>query len=194
MENNIDQPSFHVEEENKSPLQLALIFGVCLTVLLLGIQFITRPIMENADYSGPAKYLGMLTYIPLLAGLIYFIVMHRDKNCGGNIKYSKAFGAAMLCVLFYSLFTALSTYLWFTFDPEMLAKIQEKSKEAMEKTQPDMDEEKMQEALAMAAKFQTPLMMTIFSLLGNIIFGAVLALIAAAFQGSFRKKSTPNNI
>ena len=44
-----------------------------------------------------------------------------------------------------------------------------------------LSDEQMEPALAMTRKFMSPGIMSLFSILGNAIFGAILALISAAF-------------
>ncbi len=185
---NIDKDTFIIEEENKSPLKLAIIFGVGMSILMFIIQLISRAITDPSEQSSNNWVMGVITYVILLICLMFFIIKHRDINCYGNIKYGKAFGAAMLCILFYSLFSSLFTYIWFTVDTDLLDEIRKKTLESIEKNNPDMDEDKIQQQVEMASKFQTPVIMTIASFFGNLLFGAILSLIGSAFNGSFRKK------
>lgn len=175
------------EDQQPSSLRLSLIFAGIMTGVIALMQALTRETMLNAapgDQTG--TILGILNYAILLGLLIYFIVMHRDRDLAGDISYGKAFKSCFQTMVLYALFMSLVTYLWFSLDESLLDLIQSKSMEALENNK-DLSEEKKEEAMAMMEKFQTPLMFALTSVVSNILLGVILSLIASAFNKTFRK-------
>lgn len=181
-----------METKPRTLLNNALTFGLLTAFGSIAFSVITY-VME-VPYKSPLMY---LSFVILLAGMIYGTIQHRDKDMGGYISFGKAFLSAYLIVLVSAIFTALYSYIFFTFiDPAYLQKIIE---QALEKAQTDMAakglaEDQMEPALNITRKMMSPVLLTVFSFLGSALFGAILALITGAiikkedksFDGQFK--------
>lgn len=168
-----------METKPRSLFNNALIYGLLTAVFSIVFSVITY-ILE-LPYKSPVMY---LSFIILLAGIVYGTLQYRNLYMGGYITYSKAFLSGFIIVLVASLVTSLYSYVFFRFiDPAYLERI---IVQAMEQTEAKMleqglSEDQMGPALEMTRKFMSPLIMSVFSVLGSAVFGAILSLIAAAF-------------
>ncbi|MEI8204357.1 MAG: DUF4199 domain-containing protein [Bacteroidota bacterium] len=119
-----------------------------------------------------------LTYIILLAGIILGTISYRNNQLGGYITYGKAFNSGLLISVFTSIILGFFAYLLFKFiDPEIMNKIKEMGIENMTASNPQMTDEQIE----MATSFYTPGWMAFFAIIGNILVGLILSLIAAIF-------------
>lgn len=187
MTTNLDNP-FEDQKEVGSPISLAMKFALAITAFQIVTQIISHLLMGDGEMKTANWIISVLGFAAILGALLYFIVLHRDQNCHGQITYGSAFKSAMICVVIFSALTTLITYIWYTIDPSVLEAIAKKTREAIEKNSQNLDEDKIEMQMQMAAKFQTPLFISIASFFGNLIMGCIIALIASAFNGSFRKK------
>ena len=168
-----------METKPRSLFNNALIYGLLTAVV--SIVFSILAYILDIPYKSPIMY---FSFIILLAGIIYGTLQFRNVYSAGYISFGKAFLSGFIIVMVAAVATSIFTYVFLTFiDPAYLEKI---ISQAMAETESKMlekglSDEQMEPALAMTRKFMSPGIMSLFSILGNAIFGAILALISAAF-------------
>lgn len=168
-----------METKPRSLFNNALIYGLLTAALSIAFSIVTYAL--DVPFKSPIMY---LSFIFLLAGIVYGTMQYRDKTLGGYISFGKAFQSAFLILVIAVVLTTIYSYIFMTIiDPSFVEKIAE---QALEKAETDMiskgiSEDQMGPALEMTKKFLTPGMMTIMGLLSNLVFGAILSLISAAF-------------
>ncbi len=119
-----------------------------------------------------------LTYFILLFGIIIGTVAFRNNQLGGSITYGKAFTSGLLISVFTSIILGFFAFVLFKFiDPAILEEVKELGVNKMLESNPNLTEEQID----MASSFYTPGWMTFFSIVGNILVGLLLSLIAAVF-------------
>lgn len=168
-----------METKPRSLFNNAVIYGLLTAVISIVFSVLTY--ILDVPYKSPLMY---FSFVILLAGIIYGTLQYKNTTLGGYISFGNAFLSGFLIVMTAAVVTTLYSYIFFTFiDPSFLEKIIE---QAMEQSETKMLEkglsaDQMEPALAMTRKFMSPVMMSVFSFLGSALFGAILALIAAAF-------------
>ncbi len=138
----------------------------------------------NADPNSPSKYIGL---IPFIAFLLLTQKEYKDQ-LGGYITFGEGFMAGFLYSIFLGVLSAVFIYLYYSvLSPEMIDKLLASTQAELEKKN-NMTQEQVDQAMAMTSKFIGPVSLTIFSLIGTIIMGVILALIGAAI---FKKERSP---
>lgn len=135
----------------------------------------------DTPYKSPLGYLGIVI---MIGGMIWGTFQHRNVNLNGYISYGQAFISCFLIAIIATALSSLYTYLFYTFfDPQALASIIDKAVEEaeMKMESQGLSGEQMDAALGMTKKFLSPAAMSLMGLVMNSIFGAIIALIAAAF-------------
>ncbi len=127
-----------------------------------------------------------LSYVILLAGLVFTVKDRRDKDLGGYITFGDAFVAGFLFCFLFALLSAVSTYIMMQFiAPDMITEILKQSEQKMIDKQ--MSDDQIQMAMSYTKKFMTPVWMTVWVIILTCLLGAVLSLIVAAIF----KKNNP---
>jgi hypothetical protein len=116
----------------------------------------------------------------MILGVIYAQINYR-KALGGVMTYGQALSVGVLAMLFASLISGIYTYVLFTvIDPSLQEQLRLFTEEQIIK-QGRVPEEQIEMAVEMAAKFQKPLMMFIFTVFGGTLVGLIIALITSIF-------------
>lgn len=161
-------------------------------ILMALVMYITELPMDSP--------VGYVSYVILLAGIIYGTLEYRNKSLGGYISYGQAFLAGFLVIVFASVLSSIYTYVFFTFfDPEAHAKIVETAMEKSREKMIDngMADDQIETALNISKSFMSPISMALMSLLMNSLVGGLVSLITAAFlkkadnsfEGQFKENS-----
>ncbi len=139
----------------------------------------------DINQSSGAAY---LTYIPFIAFLILAQKEFKDE-LGGYISFGDAFSTGFRYALFTGLVLALFTYVYLSWlSPEMLDKMAETTREALEKNNtPDDQLEKQVEF----TKEWGAIMGAFAVAVGYAIFGAIISLVGAAI---LKKERSPYDI
>jgi Protein of unknown function (DUF4199) len=154
----------------KSALTAGALLGIALIVFSLIIYFLG--LSTN-------KYMGWLTYVLIIVGIIYLQIQYRDKELNGSMSYGKALGFAVLSLLFATLISAVFTYIQVKFiDPGIIDKIMSMQEEQL--TKRGMSADQMETAINMTKRFMTPVMMSVFAFIGLMFWGTIISLVTSA--------------
>jgi len=164
-------------EEKKSVVSVSLMYGIYLGLALIAYSLL----MFVLDVDRESKIMWV-SYLIMAAGLFWAMVSVRDKYFGGFISYGKAFATGFWTALFAAIIGALFTYIYVIYlDPGMIDDILLKAEESMLEGNPNISDEQLEQALSMTEKFTSPVMITVFAFLANVIFATILSLIIAIF-------------
>jgi len=147
-----------------------LLTGLVSVIVSFGIYAL------ELDQSAVARF---ATMVVLVVGIILAMRHFKVQN-GGFMSYGQGLGVGVTAASVVGVLSAAFTYVYTTFvDPELMTRMMDKARADMEaKGMPDAQ---IEQAMAFSAKFTTGPIMLIFVVLGYIIIGLLISLIAAAF-------------
>ena len=156
-----------------------LILGLAGIVYTLIVYFL------DLTFNKTAGYIFLLLAIFLL---YYFIKSYRDNFKHGFITYGQSVGAGVIIFLYYSIISAIFTYILYTvIDTELTAKMLAFVEEQMVKGG-KVPEGTIDTVMAFQKKILIPEIMAPVSIINNMIFGTVISLIVSIFT---RKEGNP---
>ena len=164
-----------MEEKEVSTSKFA--FGI--SIWLAAAVIVYSLLLFLLDLSANS-FLPYLSYIIFVAALFIASKTYRDKHSNGFITYGKSVNVGFLTGLFASIIIGIYTYFYFAYiDPgaylEQLALMEEKY------IQSGMSDNQIDQALALAERFQKPWISAFFAIIGNAVIGLFLALIVSIF-------------
>jgi hypothetical protein len=163
----------------KANLTNGLIMGLAGIVFTLILWFLDQSFNKNLGY------LFMLIAVFLL---YYFIRSYRDNYLHGQITYGQSVGAGVIIWLYYSIIAAIFTYLLYKLiDPQLTDKLLAFSEENIRKSG-RVPEGSIDAAMSIQKKFLKPEIMAPASIINNMIFGTIIALIVSIFT---KRESNP---
>jgi len=166
-----------MEEKQNSTIASSLTSGIIVGIVLIVFSLL----MYFLDVDPQSKIMW-LSYLILAAGLWWAIISYRNKLPGGYLTYGKAFSAGFFTGLFASIILAIFTFIYVQYiDTTLIDKILANTENKILDTQPNISDEDLDRALSMTRKFTNPLMMSIFSFVGNTILSTLFSLIIAIF-------------
>jgi len=162
--------------ENKTSFKsIMLTYG-----LYLGIAAI---IVSVANYSfgniyKPHWIINVLSFLLMIVFIVLGIKVLKTQN-GGFLRLGEAIklgvGIALLSGILGAIyFLVFSSYI----EPEFTTKMGEFQEQMMYEKFPDMDEAMIEKQVEMSKKFMTPGIMAGMAIVGNVIFGLIISLIA----------------
>jgi len=164
-------------EDQKSVIKPSVSYGLYLGIALILFSLI----MFLLDVDHDSK-LMWFSYLIMAGGLFWAMVSFRDKINRGFITYGKAFGVGFWTGLFAAILGSIFTYIYVTMiDPGMIEEILLKAEDQILESNPNMSDEQLEQALSMTEKFTSPIMITIWGFVANVIFATILSLIIAIF-------------
>lgn len=162
--------------EKKSAFGPSILPGIYLGVSLVLFSLIT--FLLDVDIQSPIKYVSWLI---LAAGLFWAIISFRDKQMGGFIDYKGAFSSGFYTGLIASIIAGLFMFVYVQYiDPGIIDQILLETEATLEQN-PNMSDEQIEQALEMTESFTSPILMSVFGFLGNLVASTVLSLIIAIF-------------
>lgn len=137
---------------------------------------------ETAN-QGLSSGIGCLSIIISIVVYVMAIKKHRDTDLGGSISFGRAFGIGMATSLVYG---GISMVWGLIFNNLIAPDILEQTREMMiEQAQPGQEE--FMETIANLVA--SPVLGPIFTVVGSLVFGAIISLIIAAIM---KKDPAPN--
>lgn len=134
---------------------------------------------------------GYLMYAILLAGIVWGTIQLRDKHRGGILTYGQSFTSGMLIGLYTGVMSAIFTFVFYKFFvPEQIQVLLDKVEEQMLERAPQLTDQELDMAMAMTAKFMTPIGMAFGSVIYLFIAGVIFSLLASIFI----KRESPKTI
>lgn len=129
--------------------------------------------------------LGLIPYVFYILGIIWAHKTYKESG-DGYMSYGQGLGLGMIVAGVAALISSLFSYFYLKFiDDSMLGEILNQSRIALEEQ--GMDDEQIEQALAMTQKFTTPEMLMVWGLLGALLTGLIFGLVISAFT----KKNNP---
>lgn len=171
-----------MEEKKNSSIQNAMIYGLITGVVM--IVFHLLMFIMNLYMNRSIQY---VSYLLLLAGMVYGTYDYRKKSTGGFMTYGQAFSSLFLIGLFAGILGAIYSFIFASYiHPGIINEIIDQARAGMQDK--NMTDDQIETALQYTRKFTSPAMMLIFGLLGYSIISLILGLLAAIFL----KKNDPN--
>jgi hypothetical protein len=172
-----------MENKNTSILYNGLVWGAILG--FVGIIYAVILYMLDQNLNQNLSYLGIVITIVVL---IFGVRSYRDNVMDGVLPFGPAFKFGFVVVVVSTVINLIYSYiLWTVIDPGILNKMKDMQMEKM--LEQGIPEEALDQAMAISAKFMTPLMMIIMGLFFGILMGTIVALIVAAIF----KKNEPED-
>jgi Protein of unknown function (DUF4199) len=155
--------------------------------LILGLTGIVYSLLMYFLDLSLNKSLGYL-FMVVMAVLLYFLIKsYRDSSLHGYITYGQSLGAGVVIFLYYSIITAVFTYILYKFiDSGLITKQLAMVEETLVKR--NTPQQAIDAAMAFQKKIMVPGFMAPISILGNMFFGTIISLIVSIFT---RKEGNP---
>ncbi len=126
------------------------------------------------------KVQGYVFLVILIVALYFLIKSYRDNYLHGQMTYGQAVGSGMVIFLYYSIITAIFTYILFAFiDPGLIDKQIAYAEEIMQKR--GLPQEAMDTAMKIQQKMIKPGIIAPMSLLSSMLYGLIMSLIVGIF-------------
>ena len=163
--------------EQKSIFSSSLTAGVLVSVALI----IFKLVLFLLDVDNES-YIQFGYYIVFALGLAWAIYSVRNSKLDGFATYGKAFMIGLYASISIAVIMAFYTYVFMKFiDPGMFNDMLSQTEDKMIESNPEMSDEDLNKALEMAKMFMQPGLMSIFSIFGSLITGALFSLVIAIF-------------
>lgn len=163
--------------EKKSAFGPSAVSGVYVGAALIVFSLIT--FLLDVDFESPIKY---ISYLILALGLFWAVISYRDKHMGGTIDFKGAFTAGFYTALIAALIGGIFTFVYVEYiDTGIVEQILVKAEEDMLERSPNMSDEQLEQALDMTETFTSPILMSVFSFIGNLVVSIIFSLIIAIF-------------
>jgi hypothetical protein len=132
--------------------------------------------MLDQNLNQTMGYLGIIITIVVL---VLAVRSFRDNVRDGVLPFGPAFSFGFVVVLVSSVIGIIYAYiLWTVIDPDIIGKMRDMQMEKM--LEQGIPEEGLDQAMAIAEKFMSPVMMVIMGLVSSVFMGTIVALIIAA--------------
>lgn len=146
---------------------------------LISILFVVIAYMTGDIYKGKS-WLNWAGMIISVAALIYMAINYRKTTCGGFISYGNAFIYCWVTYIFAGVISvAFVVLLQTVIEPDYMEKMADVQREMLLKR--GMSDSQVEQSMAIASKFQTPLFVLIIGNVWNALIGLVISLITAIF-------------
>ena len=172
-----------MENKNTSIWYNGFVWGAILG--FIGIIYAVILYMLDQNLNQNLGYLGMVITIVIL---ILAVRSYRDNIMGGVLPFNPAFKFGFVVILVSSVIGIIYAYiLWTVIDPDIIGKMKDLQVEKM--LEKGLSEGEVDQAMGFLEKIFTPVLLTIFGLVGSVFMGTIVALIIAAIF----KKNEPED-
>lgn len=166
-----------MEEKSRSATVQGLYFGIItgLAIVIFSLVLYIADLYMN-------RYVSAISYLFLIAGMIYGAMEYRKKFRKDIMTYGQAFSSCFMIGLFASIVVAFYSYIFAQFiHPGFVQEILDQSREKLMEQNSNLSEDQIEAAMQYTEKFTTPVMMMIWGFVGYVIVSAIISLIAAIF-------------
>jgi hypothetical protein len=155
----------------KANLTNGLILGLIGIVYSLVVYFFDLTLNKVQGY----------VFLVILIVVLYFLIKsYRDNHLQGQMTYGQAVGAGMVIFLYYSIITAIFTWILFAvIDPGLIDKQIAFAEELLQKR--GLPQEAMDAAMRVQQKMIKPEIIAPMSILSNMLYGLIMSLIIGIF-------------
>lgn len=132
-------------------------------------------------WKSETAWVGYLSFIFLIIGIVMAIKDRRDNENGGEIRFGQAFSTGFTVVLIAAITGAVFYYVYAAFiNPELVDHIKEGMEKGMAEQQSKMSAEEFEQAKKYSFMMVEPPMMAIWQLLISLLLGSVVSAICAS--------------
>ncbi|MBN1597068.1 MAG: DUF4199 domain-containing protein [Bacteroidales bacterium] len=122
--------------------------------------------------------LNNITFFIIVIGLFISVKHFRDRINGGLLNFGKAFGVGILTCLFMGIAVAVYTYFQYKFfSPHLMEQLLLETEDRLARW--NFSDEILEQQINMMHQIVTPLFVSFSSVLGTVIWGALLSLLTA---------------
>ena len=173
-----------MEEKPRSVISNGIYFG-----LITGAAMIVFSLVMFLLDLYLNRAVSSVGYVFLVAGMIWGTLEFRKKYSNGFLSYGKAFSSCFWIGLFAGIIGAVYLFVFAKFiHPGFVNELIEVQRAGMMASNPEMSDDQVDQAMSMASKFMSPVIMTVWALVAYAAMSAVIGLIAAIFL----KKEDPS--
>ncbi|MFH1159787.1 MAG: DUF4199 domain-containing protein [bacterium] len=166
-----------MEEKKKSVAMHGITYGAITAVVVIVVSLLLYILDQNLNRS-----VNWITFLFLIAGIVWGQFEYRNKVLGGYIAYGKAFSAGFMIALFSGIFLILYNFIFFQFiAPGTINEILEMQRQTIVETNPQFTDEQVEQAMDIFSRFSSPVMLIIFGFISQLIIGAIVCLITSIF-------------
>lgn len=153
--------------------------------VILALALIIYSMLLQVTGMATNQAMGFIPNVFYILGIIWAHKTYKESG-DGFMSYGQGLGLGMIVAGVAGLISSLFTYIYLKFiDDSMLGEILNQSRIALEEQ--GMDDEQIEQTLAMTQKFTTPEMLMVWGLFGALLMGLIFALVISAFT----KKNNP---
>jgi hypothetical protein len=172
----LDNPEFQAARASKWPIAFRWGLIIGLASVALQLFWINMGWMSfSSNFEVGNLVLTPVTWAITIALMVKGIRQYHDEHQEGYATFGQAFGTAMLMVVVMSIVIALFFALYM--GDVMSAAMNEAIVQQFEES--GMDDEEMEQAMAMTKMFSGPVFLTITGFIGSMFSGLLMALLAA---------------
>jgi len=155
----------------KANLNAGIILGLIGIIWTLVLWFLDQTTNRS---------IGWIFWIVIIAGIFLGIKSYRDKYLNGFITYGQSLGAGVIIMLYYSIISAVFTYVLYKFiDPNLTDKMLALTEEQL--VERGMAEGMIEQSMQVQRKILTPFVMSVSSIFAGVFIGTILSLIISLF-------------
>jgi hypothetical protein len=138
------------------------------------------------------RWLSAISYIFLIAGMVYGTLQYRRQYLNDIMPYSKSFLSCFYIGLFSLIILSIFSFILYTvIDPGIVQQMKDMAREQLLAKSPNMTDEQLEAASSMQEKFMSPAMLSVFSILGGTLVSLIISLILALFLKKEDTNVTP---
>ena len=173
-----------MEEKQTSKGMHTLTYGVGTGLVMIVYSLIMY--VANLYMNTTLQY---LSFIILITGMVIGSLQYRKVALNGYMTYGQSFSLSFMIGLFATIVSIIFFFFYVKYiNTGLIEELMAQARIKMEAKAGSMSQDQLEQALAMQAKFMTPVWMVIWGLVGNLFFAAIFALIISIFV----KKTDPN--
>jgi hypothetical protein len=144
---------------------------------MIGIVYTLLMYFLNLTFNKSMGYVFLLLTVFVL---YYFIRSYRNNYLNGYITYGQSVGAGVIIFLYYSIISAIFTYILYTvIDTGLTNKMIAFMEESMVKK--GVPEASLDAVMAIQRKILKPEIMVPIGIISNVIYGTIISLIVSIF-------------
>jgi hypothetical protein len=164
-----------METKNLSASKFSIGYG-----LIVGALLIVFSLVLNMIGMQEAKNYNWISYVIILGGIIWGSLVYRNNYTDGFISYGQSFSVGFFIGLYAAILSAVFAFIYVSYiNPGSIDEILEMSRESL--YEQDLTDEQIEQGMKFTEMFSTPIVMSGITLIVNVFFTVVFALIVSIF-------------
>ena len=163
-----------MENQQVTAKKFVLNYGLLLGIVSVVFGVIMYVTNEHLD---PGIIYTIIGFLILITIITLAIKAFKTEN-GGFLSLGEALKVGIGAAVIGGIIAAVWSFVLMNYiEPDYMNQLMEVQIEKMIEMQPDMTESQLDTSAEMASKFNSPIMVMAFSLIGNLFFGLIISLI-----------------